>query len=847
MQSDQRVAEALAKSREAQECLRQAREQLSLKTRENEQLSANLTAIQRDSITLKSQLVDVQQNSVAKDQALASLREKMAELYADMESIRMAHSQALDHKTDLNAELASLRRSQEWYREQLQLTEAARDRLMEQLNSMQKWLDQSGTSAQQLAQENAHLETLVMSGEAALAEAKRSLTHELEAIRADILEREAIFEKIVAERTDLEALCKQKSHQIIECQNRISALQSDLNETELELSGLRSSLEHIQHILQCVENERDNLRVTVDGLEAQLAQQKSLMDQQLTQYKDVCSKLTRIEGSNYEQAAALNRTLEEKTSLESALQAAYKEKVALDACLNQLRDDMSRVESNFNALQSELDSRSSELSNVLLIRDELSNDLEVLQANLQEKCEKVKELESEREQLQNASLTLQTENEGLHEDIKRIEASIASACEEAANKAREPLLSEVERLNSQSTAFQTELSGLREQVASLLAVQERHCALMASHQTLQQQYDSLNITHTASVEEASAKQMELSQRLKQAEMSYSQAIAVKSSEIDALTQQLNEKVNETSNLQAEISALKAAHQQALTQQATDLAQLLSALESRLQTAEAQRAEIEQQLQTVLERERHTNVRQQDELKMLHLEVAELESRLAKSEGLETKYRQLMHELEVTKGRELGLSDTLDSLKRHAVGLETSLSQREAEIVELTERAEAMSMAKVNAEPPVQPVQVEQVLTSAPVPLPCSNCQMLAAEVTMHAENVGRMQAELTKAQAELELAKQELAVQSTKTANEAFGRQQAMEAQRTAAKEAERLKWELAEVQHALSEAKHMASTAQANVTTLTSHLKSGDRSTDKEVRALQETIAVSLTSSFMC
>lgn len=837
-QSDQRIAEALTKSREARESLRQAQEQLTLKTRENEQLSANLTAMQRDSISLKSQLADVQQNSVAKDQALISLREKMAELYADMESIRMAYSQALDHKTDLNAELASLRRSQEWYREQLQLTEAARDRLMDQLNSMRNWLDQSGTSAQQLAQENARLETQIMSGEAVLAEAKRNLTHELEAIRADILEREAIFEKIVAERSDLESLCKQKTHQINECQNRISALQADLNETEIELSGLRTSLDHIQHILQCVENERDNLRMTVSGLEAQLNQQKSLIDQQLTQYKQVCSKLTSLEASNYEQSTALNRALEEKTSLEGSLQSTYKEKATLDACLNQLRADMSRVESNFNALQSELDSRNSELSNVLLIRDELSNDIEVLQSNLQEKSTKIKELEAEREQLQNTSLTLQSENEGLRDDIKRLEDSIAPACEEAANKAREPLITEVEMLNNQSTQLLSELSGLREQVSSLLTVQERYCALMQSHQTLQEQYDTLQANHTVSIEEANAKQLELSQRLLEVETSYSYSLASKTSEIDSLTQQLNEKTNEALALQAEI-ALKIAHQQAHDQQSAEWAQRLSALESRLQAAETQRGEIQQQLQAVLERERDTNNEQQRELEILRAEVAKLESLVAKSEGLESKYRQLMHELEASKGRELGLSDTVDSLKRHTAGLETSLSQREAEIVELTEKFEAISMSKVDADPTIQPVVVQQELTTAPVSLPCLNCQILTAEVTMYSQNVTQMQDEQAKLQAALELTKQELAAQSAKTTNEAYGRQQALEAQRTAMKETERIRRELTETQQALLEAKHIASTAQANVASLTGHLKSGDKSTDREVRVLHDTIAV--------
>ncbi|KAL5108594.1 Golgin subfamily A member 3 [Taenia crassiceps] len=838
-QSDQRVTEALNKSREAQESLRYIQEQLTLKTRENEQLSTNLTAVQQDSIYLKSQLADVQQNSVAKDQALASLREKMSELYADMESIRMAHSQALDNKTDLNAELASLRRSQEWYREQLQLTEAARDRLMEQVNSMQKWLDQSGTSAQQLAQENARLEAKVMSGEAALAEAKRNLSHELEAIRADILEREAIFEKILAERADLETLCRQKSHQITEYQSRISTLQSDLAETEIEVSELRSLMNNLRHTLQCAETERDNLRATVNGLETQMSQQKALMDQQLVQYKDVCAKLTRLEDSSYEQASNLSRALEEKATLESSLTAIHNEKTTLDACLNQLKEDMSRVESNFSALQCELDSKNSELSNVLIIRNELSNDLEVLQSAIQEKGEKIKVLESEREQLQNVSLSLQSENEGLRDDIKRLEASIPPVCEEAASKAREPLVTEIERMSSQSEALQTELKGLREQVASLLADQERYCILLDTHQALQKQYDALNFTYTASIEEASAKQTELCQRLQQVEASYSQALLTKSSEIDSLTRQLDEKASDALSLRSEIASLKVSHQKSMAQQASDWVQRLSNLESCLRAAELQKAAIEQKLQEVLERESNTNASQRAEMEVLRAEVAKMESRLSKSEALEAKHRQLMHDLEAARGREMGLSDTVEDLKRHAASLETSLSQREVKIVELSERMEksSMSLATAEAEIPIEPVCVQQELATAT--LSCPNCQMLSAEVAMHSEAVNRMQTELAKLQAALELAKQELAAQSAKTANEAFGRQQACEAQRRAVQETERLKRELAEAQQQLSEVKHIATIAQANVATLTTHLNSSNRSTSSEVHALQEAMQV--------
>ncbi|VDD79470.1 unnamed protein product [Mesocestoides corti] len=840
-QSDRKIAEALVKSREACESLRLTQEQLAAKTSENEQLSANLAAARHDSMSLKSQLTDIQQSSFAKDQALSSLKEKMSELYADLESFRFAHSQALDNKTDLNAELASLRRSQEWYREQLQLTQAARNRLEEELNSMRKWLQQGGTSTQQLAQENARLETQVLSNEAALAEAKRNLSRQLETIRSDIVEREAVFEKIVAERDALESMCQQKSNKVLEFQTRISSLQADLNEAELEVSGLCSSLDQLKNTLQCVETERDNLRTMVNSLESQLNQQKLLMDQQLAKHKEVCAKLIRLEGSNSELTANLNKALEEKAAIEASLQATYKERATLDACLIQLKDDISRVESNFSSLQCELESKNSELSSVLVIRDELSSDLEVLQATLREKAEQIQEIKTEREQLQNASLSLQAENEGLRDDIKRLQDSIGPACEDAANKARQPLITEIERLSTLSDSLQTELLGLRDQVTNLLVEQERYCTLLTRHQSLQQEYDELKSTHTASVEEANAKQSELCQKLQQIEVSCSQTLLEKSSEIDSLTHRLDEKVKETHVLQSEISAVKTKHQQELTQQAADWAYRLSELESRLHAVDAQRIEVEQQLRAVLEREKDMTFQHQKQMDALRAEVAKLESRLSKANDLELKHRQLLLELETTKGREMGLSDAMEGLKRHTANLESTLSQREADIVELVDRAEKHSIASKEAmkseeSAAIPSVQVQHPVYSAP-PVPCSNCQLLSSEIALHSDAVSRVQVEMAKVQAALELAKQELAAQSAKTANEVFARQQALEAKRQALEEIERLNIELAETREKLLEASNMAETARADVESLQALSSANEHSNSSEVQALQSVI----------
>lgn len=839
-QTDQRVAEAVSKSREVHESLATTKQELVAKMQEAERLESTLSAARQESTSLRTQLMDAQQNNAAKEQAISSLKTKLSELYADLEGFRNAHAQALDSETDLNAELASLRRSQEWYSEQLQLTQAARERLQNELNSMRKWLDQGGTSAQQLAQENARLETQVLSGEAALAEAKRNLSRQLESIRADIVEREAVFEKIAAERSSLESLCSHKSIQITELQGRLLALQGDLNESDLEISNLRTSLNELKQTFYSVESERDNLRATLASLEAQLNSQKIQMDEQLVKYKQVCAELNNLEGNSQKMSTQLDKALEEKAVLDASLQATYNERANLDSCLNHLKDEMSRVETNFHGLQVELDAKNSELGAVLVMRDELSSDMEVLQATLEEKIERIKNLVNEKEHLQNTCLSLQGENEGLRDDMRKLQESIAPACEEAAKKASEPLTAELEKASSLSEALRHELAGLRDQVASLLVEQERHCALLAQHQELQKQYDDLQVAYNTSVDQARTKEAELSQKFLQLESTCSQSLLIKSSEIEALTLQLSEKTTESLSLQSEIASTKALHQQALTQQANEWTYRLHELESQLQAAESQRSDIQQQLQAVLAREHNTLTQHQVQLADLRAEASRLQSRAAIADSLESKHRHLLSELESTKGREMGLFDAMEGLKRHATHLENTLSQREADVAELKNRAERAEM--FTSEPVIAPVVMAQPVFASPPslpPQPCSSCQQLTSEVAWHSGNTSRIQEELVKVQAALDLTRQELAAQSAKTANETFARQKANEAKRAAAEKAEGLERDLAVTKEALGQARHSEKVAEANALALKSRADANGHSNSSEIQALQSIIQV--------
>ncbi|VDL86020.1 unnamed protein product [Schistocephalus solidus] len=829
--------------------LHQIKASLSQKCQETEQLTKKLTSAQQETASLRGQLTEVKQKSAAKDQAIESLKEKLAQLHADVESFRYAHSQMLENKTDLSAELSSLKQSQQWYSEQLQLTQAARDRLQNELLATQRWLNEGGTSAHQLAQENARLETKLLASEAALADAKRNLSRQLEAIRADIWERESVFEKLVAERSSLESFCQQKSLQLSDCQARITALQNNLAEAENETSSHRSSLEKLSYTLRTVESERDVLKRSVNNLETQLSQQRSAMDEQMTQYATLNEKLSRLDGKNNELTENVNKLLEEKATLEASLRAAQSERLELTSCLNQLKNDMSGLDNKYCALYHELEAKNGELISLLSSRDELTGDLEVLQAGLQAKLNELEELRMENEHLQSTLASFRVENEGLREDMRRLsealqkaEASIKPACDMAAQKAKEPLLAELSQSTAKVDHLKDDLHKVNLQLKDLLVDQERYCILIKEHQGLQEKYDSLLATRTAEAMQACLDNNTLSQKLQEAEAVYSETLALKSREIDSLTEQLNTKTAEVLQISTQLASEKTQHREALDHQSAEWASRFSDLEARLATTEAQRWQVEQHLQAILQREQETLIRHQQEIAAYQQAVARLESRAAEADGLEIQLRQLNSQLEAIKGRELGLSDLVRELKRHKETLETALSSQRADLIELAEKTErqAESLEEARRQLSINETVIPTVnsvpVMSAPPPH-CDRCSQLTAEVQQYEGSTARLQTKLAKVQASLELANQEAAAQAAKAANETMAKEEALSSRRSAKTELDKLKKELASVTEQLCEANHRLQQSSSNISLLQSKADLNGKSTSAEVQALQSVI----------
>jgi len=216
--------------------------------------------------------------------------------------------------------------------------------------------------------------------------------------------------------------------------------------------------------------------------------------------------------------------------------------------------------------------------------------------------------------------------------------------------------------------------------------------------------------------------------------------------------------------------------------------------------------------------------------------------MALADGLELKHRQLLSELEATRGREMGLNDTVGELKRHTTTLENALSRRETDIVELADKADRQGEALNQTLCQLQEcsnlvVPVQSITTMAAPPPVCSSCLDLSAKVAWHSNNSAQMQQEVAKAWAELQLMKQNLAAESAKMVNERVAKDEALSGRRAAVENIERLSKELAGVRSQLTEAQHTIQLSQIDISQLRVHTASSDQSTSAEVQALQAVI----------
>ncbi|VDP87515.1 unnamed protein product [Echinostoma caproni] len=365
--------------------LQTLREELTRRSMEVEQMSQELLNVKRKEKIMQSRLNDSVYTESVKEDTFHNLKDKIGELYADLESLRCAHTQALDRQVDLQEEIAALRRSCDWYAEQLRLTQSGRDKLCSENGKLQSLLQERGEINHRLTHENNCLQAQLVCAQAASATAKRNLSAQLDAIRIDMIEREAIFERFSAERASLEKLNMERAGQVSALQHKVENLQTELQLAEEQIARQRNRLNYLEGYASSADLRQTELQSKLIQIEHK-HQQQLAEDQQSFEtsgnYSVTMKQMEALQRVCEEKDQALTLIAEEKASLESELNAAYREKDTLNVYLEQLRKNLVRIEESFDRARCELDSKQAQLMDLADQRNSLHQQIEELKQQL---------------------------------------------------------------------------------------------------------------------------------------------------------------------------------------------------------------------------------------------------------------------------------------------------------------------------------------------------------------------------------------------------------------------------------------------------------------------------------
>ncbi|TGZ60451.1 hypothetical protein CRM22_008524 [Opisthorchis felineus] len=389
-----------------------------------EKVAAELASVRRVERAIRSELIDLNHSGSVKADTVSNLTTKIAELYADIESLRCAHSHAIDHQTDLQAEVTSLKRSRDWYSEQLRAKQSAHDRTEADLNRLRGLLKENNDVNHRLTHENACLRAQVACTTAALADAKRNISQQLESIRVDMIEREVIFERIANERAGLEKMNVRRSDEVNDLQTEVFHLKTELSATDEQVARQRARLEQLEEALSCAETRRSELQEMLQAVEHQQQLQECQLSEKMAELADALIRINSLETECERQAGLLLSTAEERDAALSALEAACRERDTLNAYLGTLKASMTKIEESFDKLKYELQAKSSQLSELTEQKSQLYAQLVTAQAQLEDAHRLIVQLKMEEV---SASTAFKRLTAGSGQDNTGLDTSLADA------------------------------------------------------------------------------------------------------------------------------------------------------------------------------------------------------------------------------------------------------------------------------------------------------------------------------------------------------------------------------------------------------------------------------------
>ncbi|CAH8453743.1 unnamed protein product [Heterobilharzia americana] len=375
------------------------KKQVNKDTEETEKIVNELNLVKYEEKQLDNHLYELTRDGLIKADIIAKLKEKVSELYAEMESLRSVHLQAIYHQNDLQKEIENLRYSRDWYADQLLLTQSRHDHCNIEPIRIYNLLKDNNDINHRLIHENACLQAQLACTKASLIDTKRNLIRQLESIRIDILERETIFQYITNEKNSFENRYHQQANEIIELHKYILNLQMKLTTAEEYILYQKNKLLNSEKALKISENKYKNLLNKLNCFEREYLEKENYLNNRISKYNIILDNLKDYNHSYVTKDILINEILEEKTTLTLTLSAIQHEKEILNNYLIKLKNNLMKVEKSFSVLQHEIELKSMHIIDLTNQRDNMMNKIKILESQLNNYYKLIKNLSIEKQEI----------------------------------------------------------------------------------------------------------------------------------------------------------------------------------------------------------------------------------------------------------------------------------------------------------------------------------------------------------------------------------------------------------------------------------------------------------------
>lgn len=575
-----------------------------------------------------SQFMDAETNMKAE---LDGLKARLSQVQEDCEVKTKAQIQAETAANKSAMELQKSNASSLWYQEQLQIAQVARAKLQQDL------LDTKSSLAK-ITSEKDTLEITVQTmkreaedGQARAVREKASLVAHLEALQADMAEREALVSQLERDRGSDTKLMEDRRQRLEQDRQRIHKLRLDLGDTERQLDFVKDDLKHKCSLLTRYENELKDLR-TSEAVNQEVLGERDIRISNLEQTVDeLKSSVSKHQEEGKTKDATINMLKEEKLKLEVRLAAASNEKKEVDDAIIKVREDMTKLSSSFYRMKHDLAAKDrqievhkKEAEELLTVRTQLEKKYEALEKKTIEDEEKKKlvkemsELKQEIKELSSAREKAESEQVGMKQVLKSLEIEKKGLGE--AVRLRE------EQIQNMQGSVENYREAILKKDEELYVAHEQNSSLEKTYIELRRQWESLK-EETLALRQESEAYMEHEKLQKREKAELKESIQKERK----LKQNMERKIESLVKLHEEEKAKLLSEKQNNEKTVAELTKALQ-IEKDERNKITEKKEVIEQTHSALLNELHLLKKEKTELRgKLNEEIKELNDKLTRSQ------------------------------------------------------------------------------------------------------------------------------------------------------------------------------------------------------------------------